>query len=98
MNSNNVKDYNNNQKVQEIKKVIGNFMLSSEEIMLAMGLTQSTFSRFVKKTNLKPSRTLGRRKFYHVLSFEDAIKRETNVFQIMELIDRNKQILGQENE
>jgi len=80
----------NSNKRQDIIKIIGSCMLSTEEIMYAMGLSQSSFSRFAKRSSLKPIRTIGRLNFYHVDDFETAIRNKTKMFEVIELIKNKK--------
>lgn len=87
----------NNKKLESsikvansIENIIGNYMLSSSEIMLALGMSQPTFCRFAKKTNLRVSRSIGTRRFYHVDDFEIAIKENTNCFQAIKIIELKK--------
>lgn len=88
---------NPSDSIRDIKNIIGNFMLSTEELMLTMDMSQSAFSRFAKKANMKPSRTIKKRNFYHVSVFEDAVKEQTRAFQTVELIESTKKIMENEN-
>ena len=88
--------YEESGELLKEQQYLGEYMLSSNEIMLATGMSQSSFSRYAQKYNLKPSRVVGRRKLYHVETYERIVRQTSREYQIVELIEKKKKILKED--
>ena len=70
----------------EICIFLGSYIATTEEIMIALRLTPSGFTRFAKRTSLVEYKKIKSCKYYHVIDIEKAVRLDMGAFEIVDLI------------